>query len=81
MKRFFCTICQRHKRVRKLPPGVYALGRNDKDKPTSYSDGICVSHNSTSTRAQQQSRVRVVAGIGSTRKTGASAARSKSKKG
>jgi len=76
MKRFYCTICKKVKHVRVLPQGVDIHQERTKDRT-----GECRFHNSNESRAVVHKRVRIVAGIGSTRKTKASSAKTKSKRG
>lgn len=77
MKRFYCTVCKRIRRVRQLPPGV------EKNINNAYTTGECRWHGEAlagkATRAQVNHRGRIVAGLGSTRKMSASSAKSKSK--
>lgn len=75
MKRFFCTICKKVKHVRVLPSGVDLHQENIKLRT-----GECRFHTANTSRKTVISRVRKVAGLGSTRKTTASKAKSQSKK-
>jgi hypothetical protein len=80
MIRFFCTTCKKQKRVRRLPPTVRPI-LDLSDKITGYTPGECRWHSERGvSRARSNDRGRVVAGLGSTRKTSASSAKSKSKK-
>lgn len=58
MKRFWCTRCQRVKRIRRLPKNVIPL--TDGDKIIGYSEGTCDYHDHPGTRAQAMGRVRRV---------------------
>lgn len=81
MKRFFCTICNKVRRTRRLPDDVAPIITNGRVE--GYGQGTCRWHTESTgqtTRAQSMDRVRIVAGLGSTRKTSASSAKSKSKK-
>ncbi len=81
MKRFFCLTCKRQKRVRRLPSDVHPV-LDAQLNVTGYTPGNCRWHSATGqTRAQVNDRQHVHAGLGSTRKMSASAAKSKSKKG
>lgn len=76
MKRFFCTTCNSIRRVRSLPSNVsdsYSAAVEDRR-------GTCNYHRGGS-RAKANDRVRHVHGLGSTRRTSASSAKSKSKRG
>lgn len=80
MKRFYCKFCKRHRRVRQLPIDVTPIYNLD-DSVKTYGQGTCRQHDRTVSLSVLHSRRRVIAGIGSTRKTAARAAKSKSKKG
>jgi hypothetical protein len=84
MKRFYCTICKKVKYVRVLPPGSEPIeGMNNEAPSETNRTGVCRWHNrgDGKSRAAVNSRTRVVAHWGSTRKMSASSAKSKSKKG
>ena len=75
MKRFFCTVCQKLRRQRHLPDVLSVV-----DPPRV---GQCDVHNRPELHTPRKvwmKRVRKVAGLGSTRKTKASKAKSLSKK-
>ena len=60
MKRFYCRICQRVKRYRRLPPTVIPL-LDDNGKVQGYSEGECAHHNrGTKTRDEVMHRARRV---------------------
>lgn len=77
MKRFFCTTCDAIRHVRVLPNDVInPLG----DKPRERI-GNCRWHTAKQgERRRLMSRVKITLGLGSTRRTSASSAKSKSKK-
>lgn len=53
MKRFYCTVCKRHIRVRRLPDGVELT---QGPKGPVYSNGVCRHHTETAPRAVVQGR-------------------------
>jgi hypothetical protein len=76
MKRFFCTLCKRVRRVRVMPDDVVPTAAD----VVSDRRGTCRHHaRGDASRAQVNHRGRVVARLGSTRKMSSSSAKSKSK--
>lgn len=59
MKRFYCTICKRRVRVRKLPSDVKPVYDDLSGLILRYTDGTCRHHTSTEPRRVLQDRVRV----------------------
>ncbi len=82
IKRFYCTICKRVRRARVLPQSVISHVEGGREIGPQDRVGQCRWHGRGDgmSRAAVTSRVRVVKHLGSTRKTSASAAKSKSKK-
>ena len=76
MRRFYCSVCQKIRHVRVMPANVITP---ESDKPTERI-GLCRWHGRTVTRDKINSRVHVGKHLGSTRRTSASSAKSKSKK-
>ena len=55
MKRFYCTVCKRQVRVRRLPDGVHLI---EGPKGPVYSKGVCRHHTSSDPRTIVQQRAR-----------------------